>query len=92
MRHLKLLTILLTLTVVIVGIQTTVFAASELEKAAIKEGKVVWYGAWPKKLMDKVAKAFEAKHPKIDVMVFSFRILQGGGQVCGRKRGGCSSL
>jgi hypothetical protein len=54
----------------IVGIQTAVFAASQLEEAAIKEGKVIWYGAWPKKLMDKVAKAFEAKYPKIDVMVF----------------------
>ena len=70
MKHLKLFTILLTLTVVIVGIQTATFAASQLEEAAIKEGKVIWYGAWPKKLMDKVAKAFEAKYPKIDVMVF----------------------
>lgn len=70
MKHLKLFTTLLTLTVMVVGIQTAVFAASQLEEAAIKEGKVIWYGAWPKKLMDKVAKAFEAKYPKIDVMVF----------------------
>jgi iron(III) transport system substrate-binding protein len=41
----------------------------ELLAAARKEGKVVWYTAVDVQVAEKVAKAFEAKHPGIDVVV-----------------------
>lgn len=70
MKYGKLWFGLLMVLVIAIGISPGAFAATDLEKAAIKEGKVVWYGAWPKPLMDKVAKAFKARYPKIDVMIF----------------------
>jgi iron(III) transport system substrate-binding protein len=41
----------------------------ELVEAAKKEGKVVWYTAVDVQVAEKVAKAFEAKHSGIDVVV-----------------------
>ncbi len=46
------------------------FSATDLENAALKEGKVSWYSAWPKPLMDEIVKAFKVHYPKIDVMMF----------------------
>ncbi|MDI7259831.1 MAG: extracellular solute-binding protein [Thermodesulfobacteriota bacterium] len=70
MKYLKLLVGLLVVLAITLGIQTGVFAKTDLEKAAIKEGKVGWYGAWPKPLMDTVAKAFRVHYPEIAVMIF----------------------
>ncbi len=70
MKYLKLFVVLLVLLAITIGIQTGVFAKTDLEKSAIKEGKVAWYGAWPKPLMDKVAKAFRVHYPEIDVLLY----------------------
>lgn len=70
MKYLKLLVGLLVVLAITLGIQTGVFAKTDFEKAAIKEGKVGWYGAWPKPLMDTVGKAFMKHYPEINVMIF----------------------
>lgn len=70
MKGFKLLTALIAVTAIIFCIHVSALTAAELEEAAIKEGKVVWYGAWPKPLMDKVAKAFKVHYPDIDVRIF----------------------
>lgn len=70
MKHLRSLMLLFVALVISIGNQTLVFAQTDLEKAAVKEGKVVWYGGWPQVLHDKVAKAFKAHYPEIDVMIY----------------------